>query len=154
MFCLHFDDTPLKCCIFPSSANDMLLRSALKASVSFVLLLLFSTLEGYCFAYDEMIVRVSGREWVVLNVVDSDQRRSPPQDRRPSHLHSPRLWTERCHGSMPPACSTHPILYVGACTTAKSAKEDFAQVKASKWKQLFSWLIHEMLNYGWQTRQI
>lgn len=68
----------LKYNIFPSSTNDMLLRSTLKASVSLVLLLLFFTLEGSCFAYDEMIVRVSGREWVVLNVVDSDQRRTPP----------------------------------------------------------------------------
>lgn len=78
MICLHFDDTPLKRCIFPSSANDMLLRSVLKANVSLMLLLLFSTLEGSCFAYDEMIVRVSGRERVVLNVVDSNQRRFPP----------------------------------------------------------------------------
>lgn len=69
----------LKHNIFPSSTNDMLLRGTLKASVSLVRLLLFSTLEGSCFAYDEMIVRVSGRrERVVLNVVDSDQRCTPP----------------------------------------------------------------------------
>lgn len=48
----------LKHNILPSSTNDMLLRSTLKASVSLVRLLLFFTLEG-CFAYDEMIVRVS-----------------------------------------------------------------------------------------------
>lgn len=146
----------LKYNIFPSSTNDMLLRSTLKASVSLVRLLLFFTLEGSCFAYDEMIVRVSGREWVVLNVVDSDQRRPPL--RTAGHLiYIPPVCGQsaanlpRLHAS----CPQHPPnMCVRLCATAKSAKEDFAQVKASKWKQLFSWLIHEMLNYGWQTREI
>ena len=38
----------------------MLLRSTLKAGISLERLLLFFTLEASCFAYDVMIVRVSG----------------------------------------------------------------------------------------------
>lgn len=133
---LMFSHTPILLKhIIPSSTNDMLLRSTLKASVSLVRLLLFFTLEG-CFAYDEMIVRVSGRERVVLNVVDSDQQ-TPPPSTLPSGLQAISF-------TFPPVCGPSAANLPRLCSrclqhppsthwaTANSAKEDFTQVKASK----------------------
>lgn len=93
--------------ISSSSTNDMLLRSTLTASVSLVRLLLFFTLEGSCFAYDVMILRVSGRERVVLNVVDSDQQRYPPPLRTAGHLIYRCSKSTAAPSFLP--CSTHPI---------------------------------------------
>lgn len=97
--------------IFLSSANDTLLRSTLKASVSLARLLLLFTLEGSCFAYDKMIVHTSGRQRVPLNVANCDQAHTrPAQDCRSPHLHSPPVCgqstatTVRLHAS----CLQHP----------------------------------------------
>ncbi len=101
----------LKFKIFSSLTNDLLLWSTLTASVSLVWLLLFFTQEGSCFAYDVMILRVSGREWVVLNVVDSDQRQYPPPLRTAGHL------IYNCSKSMaaPSFLPAAPTQYVHVC---------------------------------------